>query len=79
MAGRSDRGLDAVDDGLDGAAALLGSDVSEGGLAESGFLAAMTSPTFSVVFGGAACLCILAVIWKKAPPLVQYRVESAEA
>ncbi len=41
------------------------------GAAESGFLAALTSPTFSVVFGGAMCLVVTAVVALLVPALVR--------
>ncbi len=47
---------------------------NELGAAESGFLAALTSATFSVVAGGAACLGVLATIWAGVPPLRRYRL-----
>jgi MFS family permease len=46
------------------------------GAAESGFLAALTSATFSVVFGGFACLGVLAVVARKMPELVRYRTRT---
>ncbi len=50
------------------------------GAAEAGYLAALTSATFSVVFGGFACLGVLAVVAALVPALRHYRVESdAEA
>lgn len=42
------------------------------GIAESGFLAALTSATFSVVAGGIACLGVLAAIAAKVPSLRRY-------
>ncbi|MFP8878599.1 MAG: MFS transporter [Myxococcota bacterium] len=47
---------------------------NELGAAESGFLAALTSATFSVVAGGAACLGVLATIWTGVPSLRRYRL-----
>ncbi len=47
---------------------------NELGAAESGFLAALTSATFSVVAGGAACLGVLATIWAGVPSLRRYRL-----
>jgi MFS family permease len=47
---------------------------NELGAAESGFLAALTSATFSVVTGGAACLGVLATIWAGVPSLRRYRL-----
>ena len=44
------------------------------GAMESGFLAALTSATFSVVFGGVACLGVLAVVAVRVPELRRYRV-----
>jgi MFS family permease len=43
------------------------------GAAESGFLAAWTSATFSVVFGGLASLAALGVINVRIPELRRYR------
>lgn len=45
------------------------------GVAESGFLAALTSATFSVVAGGVACLGVLATVVATAPSLARYRVD----
>ncbi len=47
------------------------------GAAESGFLAALTTATFSVVSGGVASLLVVAVIAATMPQLRRYRVESA--
>jgi MFS family permease len=47
---------------------------NELGAAESGFLAALTSATFSVVAGGVACLAALGVIGARVPALRRYRV-----
>jgi MFS family permease len=44
------------------------------GGAESGFLAALTSATFSVVFGGVACLGVAAAVAWRVPALRHYRV-----
>jgi MFS family permease len=43
------------------------------GAVESGFVAALTSATFAVVTGGAACLAVLALVAVKMPELVAYR------
>ncbi|MBW1885573.1 MAG: MFS transporter, partial [Deltaproteobacteria bacterium] len=43
------------------------------GAAESGFLAALTNATFSVVAGGAACLAVLGVGTTRVPELRRYR------
>ncbi len=48
---------------------------NELGAAESGFLAAITSATFSVVVGGLACLGVLGVVTVSVPALRSYRVE----
>ena len=48
---------------------------NELGAAESGFLAAITSATFSVVVGGLACLGVLGVVTASVPALRSYRVE----
>jgi len=48
------------------------------GSAESGFLAALTSATFSVVFGGVACLGVVAAVAWRVPALRHYRVGAAE-
>ena len=45
------------------------------GAAESGFVAALTTPTFSVVSGGIACLCVVLVIALRMPELRGYRIE----
>ncbi len=47
---------------------------NELGAAESGYLAAFTSATFSVVFGGFACLGVLAATAVGVPSLRRYRV-----
>ncbi len=47
---------------------------NELGAAESGFLAAATSAVFSVVFGGFACLGVLALVARRAPELRTFRV-----
>ncbi|MFI5318943.1 MAG: MFS transporter [Myxococcota bacterium] len=52
---------------------------NELGAAESGFLAALTSATFSVVFGGAACLAVLALVARKLPQLARFRIAAALA
>jgi MFS family permease len=44
------------------------------GQAESGFLAELTSPTFSVVFGGIGCLVVAAVVAWRLPDLRRYRL-----
>lgn len=50
---------------------------NELGAAESGFLAALTSATFSVVAGGIACLGALSAIWVAVPSLRRYRLGSS--
>ncbi len=52
---------------------------NELGAAESGFLAAATSATFSVVFGGFACLGVLAAVMRRIPSLARFRVTPALA
>ena len=44
------------------------------GAVESGFLAAATSATFAVVFGGAACLFVVAFMAWALPELRSYRI-----
>jgi len=44
------------------------------GAVESGFLAAATSATFAVVFGGAACLVVVAFTAWALPELRRYRI-----
>ncbi len=51
---------------------------NELGAAESGFLAALTSATFSVVAGGIACLGVLAAVSARVPELRGYRVGDDE-
>ena len=46
---------------------------NELGAAESGFLASLTSATFSVVFGGLACLGVLGGVAAGVPSLWPYR------
>ena len=48
---------------------------NELGAAESGFLAALTSATFSVVGGGLACLATLGFVARRVPELRGYRVD----
>lgn len=48
------------------------------GSAESGFLAALTTATFSVVAGGAACLAVLGWVTVKVPELRAYTVDDDE-
>ncbi len=43
------------------------------GAAESGFVAHLTDPTFSVVSGGVACLLVVALVAWRVPALRQYR------
>jgi MFS family permease len=50
---------------------------NELGAAESGFLASVTSATFSVVFGGVACLGVLGGIAFGVPEMWRYRVGSS--
>ena len=45
------------------------------GAAESGFVAAATSPTFAVVSGGFGCLIVLALVAYLVPALRGYRIE----
>jgi hypothetical protein len=47
---------------------------NELGAAESGFLAALTSATFSVVFGGLACLGVVGGVAMWVPDMWRYRV-----
>lgn len=47
------------------------------GAAESGFVAAATSATFSVVIGGIGCLVTLAIIAYSLPALRGYRIDGA--
>jgi hypothetical protein len=49
---------------------------NELGEAESGFLASLTSATFSVVAGGAVCLGALGWVAARMPALGQYRPDS---
>jgi MFS family permease len=49
---------------------------NELGAAESGFLAALTSATFSVVFGGFACLGALGLVVWLVPGLRHYRIDA---
>lgn len=46
------------------------------GAAEAGFVAALTSPTFAVVSGGAACLAVLALVALTLPGLRRHRLET---
>lgn len=47
------------------------------GAAESGFVAAATSPTFAVVSGGFGCLIVLALVAYLVPALRDYKLEKA--
>jgi len=47
------------------------------GAAKSGFVAAATTPTFSVVSGGVGCLIVLAAVAYLVPALRHYRIERA--
>jgi hypothetical protein len=44
------------------------------GAVESGFVAALTSATFSVVSGGVGCLAVLVVVALRMPELHRYRI-----
>jgi MFS family permease len=48
------------------------------GAVESGFLAAATSATFAVVFGGIGCLLVVAFTAWRLPELRRYRIHSIE-
>jgi MFS family permease len=52
---------------------------NELGAAESGYLASLTSATFSVVFGGFACLAVVAAMAAGVPTLGRFRVGAAAA
>lgn len=52
---------------------------NELGAAESGFLAALTSASFSVVFGGLACLGVVGGVAMWVPELWRYRVSTRGA
>jgi len=43
------------------------------GAVESGFVAALTNPTFAVVSGGVGCLIVLALVATSLPQLWRYR------
>ena len=47
------------------------------GAVEAGFVASLTSATFAVVSGGAACLAVLALVAIKMPELRRHRVDDA--
>jgi hypothetical protein len=49
------------------------------GAAESGFLAALTSPTIAVVSGGVLCLVVVAVVAATMPALRRYRTDREPA
>jgi MFS family permease len=49
------------------------------GAAESGFLAALTTPTVSVVSGGIGCLVVVAVVAATMPALGRYRTDRPAA
>jgi MFS family permease len=48
------------------------------GAAESGFVAALTSPTFSVVSGGMASVAVVAIVAATLPQLRRYRTDVAD-
>ena len=48
------------------------------GAAESGFVAALTTPTFSVVSGGVGALIVLALVAYGIPELRRYRAAGVE-
>jgi MFS family permease len=48
------------------------------GAVESGFVAALTNATFSVVSGGIGCLIVLAIVVATLPKLRRYRIEFNE-
>src|SRR6185503_9605350 len=47
------------------------------GAAESGFVAALTTPTFSVVSGGVICLIVVAIVAMTMPQLRRYRTDTS--
>ena len=47
------------------------------GAAESGFMAQATNPTFSVVSGGIACLCVVAIVAWRIPEISRYHMKPA--
>ena len=47
------------------------------GAVESGFVAALTTATFSVVSGGLGCLAVVALVATRLPALRHYRIETA--
>ena len=47
------------------------------GAAESGFVAALTNATFSVVTGGLGCLLVVAIVAARWPRLRRYRTDEA--
>jgi hypothetical protein len=49
------------------------------GAMESGFVAALTSATFSVVSGGVACVAIVAAMARYNPQLRRHRIDAASA
>ncbi|HVM95867.1 MAG TPA: MFS transporter [Candidatus Acidoferrales bacterium] len=49
------------------------------GAMESGFVAAATNATFSVVSGGLGCLIVLAIVASRMPALRHYRIQSRAA
>jgi MFS family permease len=46
------------------------------GAVESGFVAALTNATFSVVSGGIGCLLVLAIVAARMPDLRRYRIDT---
>jgi hypothetical protein len=47
------------------------------GAVESGFVAALTNPTFSVVSGGLGCLAVVGIVAARVPALRNYRTGNA--
>ena len=70
---------DALRGRVSGVNMLFISASNQVGAAESGFVAALTSATFSVVSGGIACLAVVAIVAMRMPALRRYRTDRAQA
>ena len=66
---------DALRGRVSGVNMLFISASNQVGAAESGFVAALTDATFSVVTGGIACLVVVAIVATRLPALRNYRTD----
>ena len=66
---------DALRGRMNAVSGLFSGTSNQLGAVESGFLAAATSPTFSIVAGGLGCLAALGVVALRMPRLRSYRID----